>query len=468
MRATDPATENLRGEPVDFLHQPPASTQTGGMEIEPNSLSKPPLGVPPIASAKPETEKGKKVTEASKFGVEAVDDVTLKVTLELPDKDFPKLVSHPIFRPIYGDGSSFEQARLDQATITNGAFQITKIADDGITLERSENYWDRKAVALERVRFVAANTAENALDAYKKGEVDAITNADFEPLALKLLAPYEDFRRTTHSALNFYEFNTAKPPFNDRRIREALTISIDRTKLTEGDLEGTTQPANKFFPLGEQTNEAMSLDVEKAKRLLENAGYPNGDDFPPIRLVVNRNDVQQRVARSVARMWKQNLNVDTVVVVKEVFEIEEVRKSGDFDLLRRGVVFSANDKLVNLVAVLGSAEKAIEEPAGETNTGAESTNAPEKQRPSVQIPNAKGGPSVATGDEASPNKKDTILTVTERDAIYELKAIPLYFPISYSLVKPYIRGFEVNGLDAISLKAVSIDNNWQPKPIKNE
>ena len=70
-------------------------------------------------------------------------------------------------------------------------------------MERSETYWNRKAIALERVRFVAASSAENALNAYKKGEVDVITNASFEPLALKLLTPYEDFRRTAHSALNF-------------------------------------------------------------------------------------------------------------------------------------------------------------------------------------------------------------------------------------------------------------------------
>jgi hypothetical protein len=57
---------------------------------------------------------------------------------------------------------------------------------------------------------------------------------------------------------------------------------------------------------------------------------------------------------------------------------------------------------------------------------------------------------------------------TEEKAIWELPAIPLYFPTSYSLVKPYVRGFEINVLDALSLKDVRIDNNWQPKKAKGE
>ncbi len=58
--------------------------------------------------------------------------------------------------------------------------------------------------------------------------------------------------------------------------------------------------------------------------------------------------------------------------------------------------------------------------------------------------------------------------LTETEALFEFPAIPLYFPTSYSLVKPYILGFETNNLDAPSLKNVRIDNNWQPKKSKSE
>jgi oligopeptide transport system substrate-binding protein len=474
MGAKDGPTDEQTGEPKDFLPQqsessPQPEIPSLDLDISPNSqLAAPATDDSPIPAPTIATTNSKTARETSKFGVEAIDDLTLKVSLELPDKDFPKLVSNPIFRPVYGNGANFEKTPLDPATVTNGAFRIIKIGDDGITLERSDTYWNRKSVGLERVRFVPANSAEAALSAYKKGDVDVVTNAAFAPLALKLLTPFEDFRRTPHSALNFYEFNTAKPPFDDRRVREALAISIDRAKLTDSDLEGTNQPAYTFFPLGEKRTEALTLDVVKAKQLLEKAGYAGGSGFPPIRLVINRNDTQQRVARSVARMWKQNLNIETTIVVKESSEIDSVKKSGDFDLLRRGVVLPTNDELVNLESVLGSAKKTAEPAARGTGPSGDGDILPDNQPAIPNKEEANGGPSAPTGEEPAVENNGIILTLTEEDAIFELTAIPLYFPTSYSLVKPYIRGFEMNGLDALSLKEVSIDNNWKPKSAQGE
>lgn len=436
-------------EPPDFLNDSPSETDPLNDGTLPGDDSLPLSQISPLATPDapaPGSDKNKPLT--ADFGARAIDEYTLRVDLVHPDKDFPKLVSNPIFRPVHGNGEKVAGSRLDASAVTNGAFKITKIEDDGISLERSENYWNRKSVALERVRFVTPNTAEAALAAYRRGEVDVITNAGFEPLGLKLLAPYEDFRRTTHGALNFYEFNTTKPPFDDRRVREALAIAIDRAKLTEGDLEGTTEPANRFLPVSTAKDLSVAFDAARAKELLENAGYADGAGFPVVRLVINRNNTQNRVARSVARMWKQNLGIETNIVIRETTEIESVRTSGGFDLIRRGVVLAANDELVNLFSIFGSVDKPLEK-RGQEN-------------PTVPPPTAQ---SEETGDVPSPDPgaiDTTVSTLTEEDAIFELRAIPLYFPTSYSLVKPYVLGFETNGLDAASLKDVRINNEWKP------
>ena len=197
--------------------------------------------------------------------MEAEDNFTLTISLVKPDKDFPALVAHPIFRPIYGDGKNFESDKLNADIVTNGAFRISSVGQDGITLDRAENYWNREAVELERVRFVPTENAEKALAAYRNGEVDAVTNADFEPLALKLLTPFEDFRRTTYSAINFYEFNQNNPPFDDRRVREALAISIERERLTEGEMNGASLPALSFLPIEGDNELKLTEDDEKGK-----------------------------------------------------------------------------------------------------------------------------------------------------------------------------------------------------------
>jgi oligopeptide transport system substrate-binding protein len=253
------------------------------------------------------------------FGVIALDPRTVRVMLIAPDKDFAKLVSHPIFRPVADEPDAQGDKQPSPDVVTNGAFRIAAVEQGGITLERSQTYWNRDAIMLERVKFVTTESAEQALTAYRSGEIDAVTNADFEPLALKLLEPFDDFRRRTHAAINFYEINHEKPPFDDRRVREALAIAIERERLTEGEMEGGTQPALSFLPFGVNNEAKIVQDKEKAVNLLEEAGYPGGKDFPVIRLVVNRNETQQRVARAVARMWKDNLNLETEVVVKETF-----------------------------------------------------------------------------------------------------------------------------------------------------
>jgi len=281
-------------------------------------------------------------------------------------------------------------------------------------------------------------------------------------LALKLLSPYEDFRRTTHSALNFYDVNTSKPPFSDRRVRQALSNAIERERLTEGEMEGLTRPALGFLPFGTRTKLKLSQDKDKARELLDEAGFPAGENFPVIRLVVNRNDTQQRIARSVARMWKQNLNLETEIIVKEAGELELARKTGDFDLVRRGVVLPTIDEAASFMAIFKSPYEPGEEPV-EAIGGARSPT--RGIQPNLNSVVGEGDSRTGVSSAADT---DGEMIMTEEEAILELRAIPLYFPTSYSLVKPYISGFEINSLDALSLSNVLIDNNWQPKTTKGE
>ena len=390
------------------------------------------------------------------LGIEAVDELTLKVTLLLPDEEFPRLVSHPVFRPIFNNGEEFVGKELNPTIVTNGPFVVKGIEPGGLILERSGEYWNRENVKLERVRIVAMESSEKALAAYRAGELDAITNASFSPLALKLLSPYEDFRKTTHSALNFYEVNTKKGPLSDRRVREALSNAIERERLTEGELEGLSRPALCSLAFRTGSKKELTQDKEKAKDLLEEAGFPEGDGFPVIRLVINRNDTQQRVARSVAKMWKQNLNVETEIIVKEAGEVEQTRKSGDFDLLRRGVVFPTSDEIASFRELFGTA---AETRAADSRPTESATPVP---TPDVQLIPRETPLGPLVPGEQRLSEQAPVSIVAEDEAIYELRAIPLYFPTSYSLIKPYVSGFQMNSLDILDLSNVTINSQWQP------
>lgn len=406
-----------------------------------------------------------------KFGAEAIDNFTLQVSLIRPDKDFPALVAHPIFRPIYDDGKQFESGKLNADIVTNGAFRIFSVGQDGITLDRADYYWNKKSVEIERVRLIPTENAEKALEAYRAGEIDAVTNADFEPLALKLLTPFDDFRLTTHSALNYYEFNLTRQPFDNRLVREALTIAIERERLTESDMDGASFPALNFLPYDQENETKFVQDVGRARDLLSEAGFPDGENFPTIKLLVNRNNIQQRIARSVAKMWKQNLNIDTEITVKDSAELETAAQSGDFDIVRRNAVLATTDEAANMATIFieRGAKSSVETPqeviAATAQTdietkksdeqAANSATASKSPEPAETLSNSK-----LTSEKELPNNSalnaDNAAILTEKEAFNQIRAIPLYFPTSFSLVKSYVQGFEINSLDAPSLKDVKI------------
>ena len=374
-----------------------------------------PSAEPPQPQPQSNASPSPQPTPTSAFGARAVNDHVLQVTLQHADHSFPSLVAHPVFRPVKVEHPDQTQRLNSHELISNGAFQLHATDADGVRLERAKTYWDDASVALDRVTFVNTANAEDALAAYRAGEIDAVTNAPFEPLALKLLAPYKDYRRSTYGALTFYAFNTSREPFDDVRVREALALAIDRDRVSRQDLDGATEPAGKFLPeamSGEEpvVDEAGLLkhDANRAKSLLAEAGYPDGDGFPVIRLLINRNEQQRTVAHSIAAMWRSTLNIETEIVVKPWDEYDAAIQAGDYDIVRRGMVMQTTSELTNLRMLF----------EGE---------APE----------------------------------SETEALKDLKAMPIYFACSYAVVKPYVSGFNSNVLDAPSLKTTRIDTNWR-------
>ncbi len=440
---------------------PLVSVESAGAQAQPS-----PNRAAEKKEARAEAKKEKKAEPPvpPPFGAEALDDYTLRVKLTRPDANFPALVAHPVFRPVHDpDAQPLPSPLQAQRLVTNGAFQLSRSGRDGVTLERAGSYWDAQSVSLQRVQFVAAQNTEAALSAYRAGEVDAVTNAGFEPLAVKLLAPYRDFRRTTYGAITFYSFNTQQAPFSDVRVREALAIVIDRDRICEDEMGGATEPAKKFLPEPEDAKEhagnkqlpLLEKNVARAQSLLAAAGFPQGKGFPSIRLLINRNEQQRQVAQSVADMWRESLGVEAVVISKNWDEYEAAVTAGEYDVVRRGFVMQTTDEENNMRLMFQSRdEAAIAEGTAVSN-----------EKPEATAGNTNANQSAAApADEKSAVEKSQAFApplLSEQQALRELPAIPIYFASSYQLVKPYVVGFDTNLLDAPSLKRVRIDNGWQ-------
>ncbi|PWT83274.1 MAG: hypothetical protein C5B44_00840 [Acidobacteria bacterium] len=458
------------GEPVtaqDFVRSWQRTVRIGQLSPHTDLLTnivgaRPGVGVQPSARQSDNSQRERRPRQSTqipeqRFGAEAISDHVLRVHLHDPDANFPALVAHSVFRPVKVSDETHLRRLSPTELISNGAFSLAKTDNDRVLLERANQYWGKSAVELERVEFVGSANPEAALAAYRSGDVDAVSNAPFEPLALKLLTPYKDFRRTTYGALTYYSFNTAKPPFDDVRIREALAIAIDRERISRDFLDGATVAARKFLPDSMspaekpvvEKSELLDQDTERARQLLAEAGYPNGDGFPTVRLLINRNEQQRIVAQSIASMWRSVLNIETEVIMRNWDEYENTIKAGDYDVVRRGIVMQTTDELTNLRMMFPQEDEArsTERVSGARSAGAQGAS---REKPS----------------EATQAKKVAPID-SEAEALSELRAMPIYFASSFSLVRPYVSGFDANVLDAPSLKSVRIDTKWREQKVAN-
>ncbi|MCP9493586.1 MAG: peptide ABC transporter substrate-binding protein [Pyrinomonadaceae bacterium MAG19_C2-C3] len=405
------------------------------------------------------------------FGVEAVDKRTLRVRLKRPDADFPSLVAHTMFRPIYARdaqtaSSSSEAARRrdDKAQITspsvptNGAFRFGSQSIDRVVLERAGTYWDVRAVKLDRVQFVETKDAEETLSRYRAGEIDLVTNVALEPLAVKLLTSYQDFQRETFGALNFYRFNSSRPPFDDARVRRAFALAINRDKLNRDTHGDTIVPARTFMP-SDATTGAVNLDsemclthdVSKARELMIDAGYEGVGNFPVVRLLINRNDEQRAVALSVAEMWRTALGIETEIIIKDWSDYEAAVRAGDFDIARRSHVMQTPDESNNMRLMFEM--ETVNDPSADASRNNVSPDTQSSVNQALSLNGAMPSPPEAN---SSPD------IATDRKALELLPAVPLYFAASFSLAKPYVTNFNRNMLDATSLKHIEIDTAWRP------
>ncbi|HEX6719600.1 MAG TPA: hypothetical protein VF088_21025, partial [Pyrinomonadaceae bacterium] len=152
------------------------------------------------------------------------------------------------------------------------------------------------------------------------------------------------------------------------------------------------------------------------------------EGFPVIKLLINRNEQQRTVAQSIAAMWRSALNIETQIVMRSWEEYEASIKAGDYDVVRRGLVLQTTNELINLKMLF--------------------------ERDTHALPAASPSPEVNTPPQPA------ITVETEEQALKDLKAMPIYFASSYSLVKPYVAGFDSNVLDVPSLKKTRLNTNW--------
>ena len=307
---------------------------------------------------------------AEEVGLHAADDKTLIIELEYKNPLIMEYLEFPVFLPVRMDvvnKSERTWATRPETLISNGAFKLEswKHGDGGeIVLVKNPEYWQADEVKVDRLRFVMINDENTALAAFKAGRIDYMGSIPSQMLPMLLKSGQAKSSPTLGVA--FCSFNTTKPPFDDVRVRKAFTLAIDKKIIVDKILMGNQRPATGFVCdlVPGTTSEKdfrteggkflpENADINEAKRLLAEAGYPDGKGFPKISYKYNSNPGNKSLAEALQGMWKKFLGIEVELLNEEWKVFIETRQQKNFDIAREAWIMDFFDG-ANLLETLMS------------------------------------------------------------------------------------------------------------------
>jgi oligopeptide transport system substrate-binding protein len=276
-------------------------------------------GAEDIINTEVPTDEAKLPELQKALGVTAKDDKTLVFDLSQPTPYFHTLVGTWTVYPAKQDlvdagGETWYEDPANQ--IGNGPWQITKIDRSSNTIEfkANENYWaGRPKLDGLQVRYI--DDLAVALQAYKNDEVDMIPPDPNDVPTIKADATLgPQYKEYPGSCMRTMAFNLTKAPFDNPKVREAFSYGFDRESYVRDALKDTEVASLTWIPDGYPGHDAsetrFGFDPDMAKQLLTEAGYPNGEGFPEVKLAyASNNPANQARAEYMVQMYQQSLGV---------------------------------------------------------------------------------------------------------------------------------------------------------------
>ena len=373
-------------------------------------------------------------------GVRAEGPRKLVVTLERPTPFFLSLTWFMTLLPV---NSRCVEQHGDTWTrpgtiVTNGPFLLQDWRiNRRLRLRKNPSYWDAAKVRLDTVDALTVESSDTGFNIYETAGADLLTAV---PLSLADVLPARsDYHSSTYLNTYFYRFNVTQPPLDDARVRRALTMTIDRERVTRYITRGGETPAETFVPLGMPgytPGRGLPFDPERARGLLADAGYPDGQGFPEIELLFNTSEAHKDIAEVVQDMWRRHLGI-RVRLVNQEWKVYLANTRGlQYQVARSTWIGDYCDPNTFLdMFVTGG---------GNNRTGWSDP------RYDALIADA--------AHEPAPARRMELLRRAETILCAEAAPIaPIYFAVSNNLYRPYVHGIYPNVLNQIMLKRVWVE-----------
>lgn len=300
--------------------------------------------------------------DKSELGIKALDEKTVEVTLNVATPYFLEICAFPSTFPLREDvvETNTDTWYQDASTyIGNGGYVLKEWNhQSNIVLTKNENYHDVESLGPDTINFQLMEDKNTILASFENGEI--LFGDDL---------PTEEIERMTDNGLYikgqlgtyFYVFNLENEVLKDVKVRKALSLAIDRNYLVESVAKAGQLPADTYVPVGlsdvdtttefhDVANKWYSVDpanyeanVKEAKKLLAEAGYPDGQGLGTIELMVNPG--HESMAEAIIYMWQQELGVNATISQQDWAVFIETRNSGDYQVARHGWLGDYNDPI---------------------------------------------------------------------------------------------------------------------------
>lgn len=290
-----------------------------------------------------------KIEDFSKVGVKAEDDHTLVCDLAYPAPYFPDVVKHSTYLPIhrktiekYGDWTDhYTDWQKPGNLVGNGAYQLTKWRINAhVKVRPNPHYWDKAGVKNNGIDFIPLDNVFTEERAFR----DNIIHYTYT-LPQDIIGWYEKnrpevLRIETYAGSYFMRCNVKEKPMSDVNFRRALAAGINRETIVKYVTQGGQQPAYAFTPPSEggyQPPNKIKFDPAKAKEYLKAAGYADGSEVPPFKILINTSESHKAIAEAIQDMWKTHLGIQNVSIGNQEWKVfQKTVNDIKYDVARSG------------------------------------------------------------------------------------------------------------------------------------
>lgn len=305
-----------------------------------------------------------------KLNVKASEDgKTLTIKLAYPCSYFDKIVAFGTMSPVQKatvekNGDSW--ATKPETYVCNGPYTITEwTPSEKIVCKKNENYkggWDSSKIVNDKLTFLLLEDSSASYTAYTGGTAQLIKDVPTEEIPTLKKDKKDEFNVDPILGTYYLSMNLNKAPFNNKNVRKALSLAIDRDYVANTVMQGTYTPAynyvgtgvddvdpGKFLENSKAANggktyisEDYKANLEEAKKALAEAGYPEGKGFPTITYSTNDTGYHKALAEYLQQVYK-DLGITMNIDIVDWSSFTPKRRAGEYEMARNGWVMDYND-----------------------------------------------------------------------------------------------------------------------------